>query len=73
LGVVYQIADFVVVMYKGHIVEKASAKELFKDPRHPYTKALLHSIPVPGVTKRKSRLDTVDDKVDYLSFPKEIR
>ncbi len=73
LGVVYQIADEVVVMYKGHIVEKASAKELFHDPRHPYTKALLHSIPVPGVTPRKSRLDTVDENVDYLSFPKEIR
>jgi len=73
LGVVYQIADEVVVMYKGHIVEKASAKELFADPRHPYTKALLHSIPVPGVTKRKSKLDTVDENVDYLSFPKEIR
>jgi dipeptide transport system ATP-binding protein len=73
LGVVYQIADEVVVMYKGHIVEKASVKELFSDPRHPYTKALLHSIPVPGVTPRKSRLDTVDDSVDYLSFPKEIR
>ena len=73
LGVVYQIADEVVVMYKGHIVEKASAEELFKDPRHPYTKALLHSIPIPGVTPRKSRLDTVDENVDYLSFPKEIR
>jgi len=73
LGVVYQIADEVVVMYKGHIVEKASAKELFDNPKHPYTKALLHSIPIPGVTPRKSRLDTVDENVDYLSFPKEIR
>ncbi len=73
LGVVYQIADEVVVMYKGHIVEKATAQELFKDPRHPYTKALLHSIPIPGITPRKAKLDTVDDSVDYLSFPKEIR
>jgi dipeptide transport system ATP-binding protein len=73
LAVVYQIADEVVVMYRGHIVEKASAQELFNDPRHPYTKALLHSIPKPGITARKSRLDTVDDTVDYLSFPKEIR
>jgi dipeptide transport system ATP-binding protein len=73
LGVVYQIADEVVVMYRGHIVEKARAEELFNDPRHPYTKALLHSIPKPGITPRKSRLDTVDDTVDYLSFPKEIR
>lgn len=73
LAVVYQIADEVVVMYRGHIVEKASAKELFSDPRHPYTKALLNSIPTPGKTVRKARLDTVDDTVDYLSFPKEIR
>lgn len=73
LAVVYQIADEVVVMYRGHIVEKASAKDLFEDPRHPYTKALLNSIPKPGITLRKSKLDTVDETVDYLSFPKEIR
>jgi len=73
LAVVSQIADEVVVMYRGHIVEKAGARELFDDPRHPYTQALLHSIPRPGITPRKSRLDTVDDTVDYLAFPKEIR
>lgn len=73
LGVVAQMADFVVVMYKGEVVEQASAKELFSDPRHPYTKALLGSIPMPGRVERKSKLDTVDDSLDYLSFPKEIR
>ncbi len=73
LGVVAQMADEVVVMYRGHVVEKASAKELFSDPRHPYTQALLASIPTPGKVKRKSRLDTVDENVDYLQFPKEIR
>lgn len=73
LGVVAQMADFVVVMYKGEVVESASAKELFSDPRHPYTKALLGSIPMSGKTERKSRLDTVDERVNYLSFPKEIR
>ena len=73
LGVVAQMADFVVVMYKGEVVEQASAKELFSNPRHPYTKALLGSIPMPGRVPRKSRLDTVDDSLDYLSFPKEIR
>ncbi len=73
LGVVAQMADEVVVMYRGHVVEKASAKELFSDPRHPYTRALLNSIPTPGKVKRKSRLDTVDENVDYLQFPKEIR
>lgn len=73
LGVVAQMADEVVVMYRGHVVEKASARELFSDPRHPYTKALLNSIPTPGKVKRKTRLDTVDENVDYLQFPKEIR
>ncbi len=73
LGVVAQMADEVVVMYKGYIVEKASVKDLFDDPRHPYTKALLNSIPRPGKVKRKSRLDTVDENVNYLDFPKEIR
>jgi len=73
LGVVAQMADEVVVMYKGHIVEKASVKDLFDDPRHPYTRALLNSIPSPGKVKRKSRLATVDENVNYLDFPKEIR
>jgi dipeptide transport system ATP-binding protein len=73
LAVVAQMADEVIVMYRGHVVEQARVKELFNNPKHPYTKALLNSIPVPGKVKRKSRLDTVDENVDYLSFPKEIR
>ncbi|GAA7661538.1 ABC transporter ATP-binding protein [Helicobacter pylori] len=73
LGVVAQIADEVVVMYKGHVVEQASAKELFADPRHPYTKALLSAIPKPGKEYRKKRLETVDENIDYLSFLKELR
>ncbi|GAA8030598.1 ABC transporter ATP-binding protein [Helicobacter pylori] len=73
LGVVAQIADEVMVMYKGHVVEQASAKELFADPRHPYTKALLSAIPKPGKEYRKKRLETVDENIDYLSFQKELR
>ncbi|NHA72419.1 ABC transporter ATP-binding protein [Helicobacter pylori] len=73
LGVVAQIANEVVVMYKGHVVEQASAKELFADPRHPYTKALLSAIPKPGKEYRKKRLETVDENIDYLSFQKELR
>ena len=73
LAVVAQMADEVFVMYRGHVVEQASVKELFENPKHPYTKALLNSIPIPGKVKRKSRLDTVDENVNYLDFPKEIR
>lgn len=50
MGVVAQIADRVAVMYGGQIVETASTAELFAAPRHPYTKALLDSIPHPSET-----------------------
>lgn len=45
LSVVRFISDKIIVMYLGNIVEYASAEELFNDPRHPYTLALLSSIP----------------------------
>ncbi len=45
LGVVAGMCDTVNVMYAGKIVEKGSAKELFKDPKHPYTKGLIESVP----------------------------
>jgi len=45
LGVVAQMADRVAVMYAGQFVEVASAKELFSNPLHPYTRSLLQSIP----------------------------
>ena len=45
LGVVREFADRVYVIYKGRIVEQASAGGLFADPRHPYTRALLKAVP----------------------------
>jgi oligopeptide transport system ATP-binding protein len=49
LGVVADVADRVAVMYAGKIVERGSAEEVFYDPRHPYTWALLSSLPQLGV------------------------
>ncbi len=44
-GLVYEAADVVSVMYAGRIVESSPARELFKNPKHPYTKALINSLP----------------------------
>ena len=46
MGVVSELADDVAVMYMGNIVERGSVKEVLKHPAHPYTSALLRSIPV---------------------------
>ena len=48
MGVVAQLCDRVAVMYAGSIVEEAPVKELFKNPRHPYSQGLLASLPVLG-------------------------
>jgi dipeptide transport system ATP-binding protein len=55
LSVVKHIADDVMVMYLGKPVEKASRDELFSEPRHPYTRALLSATPIPDPTREKTR------------------
>jgi oligopeptide/dipeptide ABC transporter ATP-binding protein len=59
LGVVARVADQVSVMYAGQIVEQASAAALFAGPRHPYTRGLLASIPVPGKVRRGEPLGSI--------------
>ena len=51
LGVVAEMADRIAVMYAGQIVEQSTAVELFAEPKHPYTKGLIGSVPVLGVVK----------------------
>ena len=46
IGLVAQMADRVMVMYAGQIVEEAPVKELFQNPKHPYTRALLDTVPM---------------------------
>lgn len=55
LSVIRQIADRVAVMYLGNLVEMADTTELFERPRHPYTKALLDSIPIPDPRANRRR------------------
>jgi oligopeptide/dipeptide ABC transporter ATP-binding protein len=51
LGVIAEMADDVAVMYAGRIVEQGPVDQVFESPQHPYTEALLHSIPVLGMTQ----------------------
>ncbi len=74
LGVIAQMVDYVVVMYLGEVVEMADVNAIFTAPKHPYTQALLHSIPQLG---RKSaqgiteRLEAIHGTVpDPYSIPK---
>jgi peptide/nickel transport system ATP-binding protein len=58
LGVVAEIADEVVVMYLGQVVERGTVDQIFHEPKHPYTRALLRSIPRLGQASRE-RLDSI--------------
>jgi len=51
LGVVAEMCDDVVVMYAGRVVERGPVREVFTSPQHPYTEALLQSIPMLGMTQ----------------------
>ena len=73
LGVIAEMADYVVVMYAGRIVEKGLAQEVFLDPRHPYTIGLMESKPV--INKTVDRLYSIPGSVpnpvnipDYCYF-----
>jgi len=66
LGVVAQTCDRVLVMYAGRVVEAAPIAQLFDAPRHPYTKALLGSIPKSGRREHGKRLPTIEGLVPSL-------
>ncbi|WP_079710667.1 ABC transporter ATP-binding protein [Paraliobacillus ryukyuensis] len=61
LGVVAEMCDRVAVMYAGKIVEEATVKEIFNDPKHPYTKGLIQS--VPDLRQRKDKLYSIPGNV----------
>jgi peptide/nickel transport system ATP-binding protein/oligopeptide transport system ATP-binding protein len=74
LGVVAQVCDRVMVMYAGRVVEQGSVREIFHNPRHPYTAALLRSIPKAGKKEHGKRLPTIDGIVPSLfNLPKGCR
>ncbi len=73
LSVVNHFSDEIAVMYLGKIVEKAPAEQLFENPLHPYTQALLSAIPIPELGVKKERILIKGEITSPINPPEECR
>lgn len=73
LSVVKHISDRIAVMYLGKIVEMSTYDELFRNPLHPYTKALLASIPIPKLNRKRDKLILSGDVPSPINPPPGCR
>ena len=73
LSVVHHISNDIMVMYLGQTVEKAPAEILFKNPRHPYTKALLSAIPIPSLHNRRKPIPMRGEITSPIDPPRQCR
>lgn len=73
LSVVNHFSDEIAVMYLGSIVEKAPSEELFANPIHPYTKALLSAIPIPDLHNKRQRISLKGEITSPINLPDECR
>ncbi len=73
LSVIKFISDRVAVMYAGQIVEYANTQDLFKDPLHPYTKALLSAIPIPDPRQRSKHIPLKGEVPSLINPPPGCR
>ena len=73
LGVIKHVSDNIAVMYLGKIVEMSDYASIFKDPLHPYTKALLSAIPIPNVDIKRERIILEGDVPSPINPPEGCR
>ena len=73
LSVIYYFADEIAVMYLGQMVEKAPAEELFANPMHPYTRALLSAIPEPKLNSSRKRILLKGEITSPVNLPDACR
>lgn len=73
LSVVHHFSDDIAVMYLGKLIEKAPADELFANPTHPYTEALLSAIPIPSLHNRRERIIMKGEITSPINPPKACR
>jgi peptide/nickel transport system ATP-binding protein len=69
IGVLYQVADTILVMYAGKLAEKAPAEEIVSNPRHPYTRLLVSSLPEVGVRYEQRQLKGIPGRPPPLLDP----
>ena len=69
IAVLYQVADTILVMYAGKLAEKATAEEVVSDPRHPYTRLLVSSLPEVGVRYAEKELAGIPGRPPSLLKP----
>jgi len=73
LGVVKHVSDHVAVMYLGRIAEYAETSELYTNPKHPYTDALLSVVPIPDPTTKRTRIILEGDVPTPIDIPPGCR
>ena len=71
ISILYQVADTIMVMYAGHLAEKASAGAIINAPKHPYTKLLISSLPEVGVRYAEHKLEGIPGTPPALLEPPE--